>query len=126
MCELLRRDKKFFDLARKMSHKSNHHRHKLGCVITRKKTIVGIGWNQIKSHSAAPTKFHMIHAEFHAILGVLPSDINGATAYVYREHKDGKVAMAKPCSICQRMFRDCNIKKIYYTTEAGYEILQLD
>lgn len=115
------RDKRFFELARKLSRKSNHHTYKLGCVISKRKFVVGVGWNQMKTHSKSPHAFKNIHAELHAILGAMPSDLEGATVYVYREHKNGLPALAKPCKCCEKMLCNCNIKKVCYTIDNGYE-----
>jgi deoxycytidylate deaminase len=114
---------KFFSLARRLAQKSTHPRQKLGCIIVNGKTIVGFGYNQLKSHPRSPTKWKTIHAEFHAILGVSPSELIGSTAYVYRETVNGKIGLAKPCSCCQKMLSDCGVRNIFYTTdEGGYKI----
>lgn len=122
---LSKKDKKFFELAKKISKKSNHHRYKLGCVIVKNRTILKTGFNQMKSHPKAYNYWKQIHAEFHAIMGLLPSDLRGATAYVYRELRDGSPAMAKPCPHCQQMFCDCNIRKVYYTTDGGFDMMYI-
>ena len=39
---------------------------------------------------------------------------------MYREHKDGTLAMARPCSRCLAVIKSLGIRKIKYTTEDGY------
>lgn len=113
--------KKHFELARRLSKKSNHYQYRLGCVIVRHKTVIGIGYNQLKSHPKSPHAWKMIHAEFHALLGAIPSELNGADVYVYREHKDGSLAMARPCPSCHKMLEACGVRTINFTTEKGYD-----
>lgn len=40
--------------------------------------------------------------------------------YIYRELKDGTLAMARPCRSCFHLLRDLGVRKVYYTTENGY------
>ena len=112
---------KFFDLARKISSKSDHHRYKIGCVIVRKNNIVGIGFNQLKTHPKSPHKFSTIHAEFSALLGADPADLIGSEIYVYRQTRNGLPAIAKPCPSCTKMLQNIGIKKVYYTINEGYD-----
>jgi deoxycytidylate deaminase len=68
----------------------------------------------------------MIHSEFSAILGVPAADLEGAVAFVYRENKQGKPAMARPCACCYNMFLNCGIRRVYFTTDGGYGKLTLN
>ncbi len=111
---------KFFDLARKLSKKSNHHQHKLGCVIVKRNRIMGLGFNQIKTHTKSNNEFKMLHAEISALLGISYEDLEGCDAYVYREHRNGKKAMAKPCAACEQALRMAGIKRVFFTIEDGY------
>ena len=112
---------KYFDLARKLSVKSTHHQHKLGCVIVKKNKIVGVGFNEVKTHTQSPHPYKMLHAEISALLWNSYKDLEGSEAYVYRERKDGKLALAKPCSACESALRVAKIKKVYYSSETGYQ-----
>ena len=40
--------------------------------------------------------------------------------YLYRELKNGTLAMSRPCRACMAMLKDFGVRKIYYTTENGY------
>lgn len=108
---------KYFELAKKLSIKSSHHTHKMGCVVVNKNEIVGIGFNQIKTHPKSPHPFKTLHAEISAILGVSYRDLKGCTVYVYRETKDGKPAMAKPCQVCEQALKNVGIKKVYFSVD---------
>lgn len=56
-----------------------------------------------------------LHAEVDACLGVPAADLDGAELYVARILKDGHLAMAKPCKICQRFLLDVGIRRVYYS-----------
>jgi deoxycytidylate deaminase len=121
------RDKnlRFFNLARQLSLKSTHHTHRLGCVLVRGTKVIGVGYNQLKSHPNSPDDWKTVHAEFHAVLGVSPADLHKARAYVYRESKSGDWALAKPCTSCQKLLRDCGVVEVLFTTSSGYDTLSL-
>lgn len=112
---------KFFNLARAVSQKSQHPQHKIGAVIVQKNRPVSIGFNQLKTHRKSLHEWKSIHAEFHAVLGVSKNDLDGATIYVFREHKDGTPAMARPCPSCLKTLKLAGIKKIAYTTYGNYQ-----
>jgi deoxycytidylate deaminase len=104
-----------------ISQKGEHPQHKLGCIIAKKGKVVGLGFNQLKTHPKSPHPFGSIHAEFSAILGVDPGELHGATAYVYRQYKSGQPALAKPCKYCERVLRDCGISSVVYTVSDGFK-----
>jgi deoxycytidylate deaminase len=111
---------RYFELAKNLSKKSDHYRHKLGCIIVNHNKIIGLGFNLLRTHSKSPNRWKTIHSEFHAILGVDPADLYGATVYVYREHRNGTLAIAKPCPTCNKMLQDCSVREVIYTTEGSY------
>jgi deoxycytidylate deaminase len=63
-----------------------------------------------------------VHAEVSALLPLMKSgiDLSNATLYVHRQHKDGTLAMARPCEGCMRLIRQLKIRRIRYTTGYGY------
>lgn len=112
---------KFFDLAKKLSKKSDYH-HKIGSVIVKKNRILGVGFNKpykTSPHSNHP--FRTIHAELDAILDANKEDLKGSTIYVYRELRNGKIASAKPCAHCQELLKRYEIKRVFYTDEGTYK-----
>jgi len=114
------RQLRYFELAKKLSRKSDHHRHKLGCVIVNRNKIVGVGWNLLKTHPSSRNKYRTIHAELAAILGIDPADLHGSSVYVFRESTHG-LALAKPCPTCNKMLQDCGVREVIYTTNEGYD-----
>ena len=117
---------KFFDLARKLSYKSTHKKHRLGAVIVRKDKILGIGFNQLKTSPKANTAYNQIHAEIDALKDRYNKNFNGATIYVYRELQNGSLGLAKPCIYCQEALKKKGIKQCFYTSDTNlFGILQL-
>jgi deoxycytidylate deaminase len=117
---------KFFELARKLAFKSNHHTHKLGCVIVRKNEIVSLGFNKLKTHPKSNHPFKSLHAELDAILSADREDIRGADLYIFRETKFGNPAMAKPCKYCEAAIKEVGINRVFYSCNNGFELLNLN
>ena len=118
--ENIGRHQKFFDLAQKLSMKSAYYQQ-LGAVIVQKSKILGVGFNKPnKTHVKSNTPYKTIHAELDAILSASFNNLTGATIYVYRQHRNGALAMSKPCKYCLHMLAAYGIRTIYYTTEGGY------
>jgi len=114
---------------------------KLGCVIVYKGTILAKGCNSDKTHPMQEqyNKYRFKkegkkylppkrHAELCALSKVKDLDIDFSSVhiFVYREFKDGRKAMARPCPACMRALAEKGIKKIHYTTTDGYAYEKLD
>lgn len=116
---------RIFEIARKLAKKSDHPRYRLGCVLVKKNHIIGLGFNQSKTHSKSPHQYKHLHAEIHAILGCDISDLKDSVAYVYRENKNSVCGLAKPCPSCHGMLQSVGVKKVYYTDKDGYKSFDL-
>lgn len=112
---------KFFKLAEKLAQKSDHPDHKHGAVLVRKNTVIGIGFNQLKTHTKSLNEFNMIHAEFSAILNSGLEDFSDCELYVVRKRKNGELANSKPCNSCFRMLKSLEIEKVFYSTNTKEE-----
>ena len=100
-------------VAIKESEKSNR-RFKLGAVITKKKKILGKGFNSRKTHPRFGSgEYNTLHAETHALYRAINAghDVSGSTMYVYRSHFN----LAKPCQTCQQILQNFKIEKVIYT-----------
>jgi len=111
---------RFFDVARKLSYKSNYKPHKLGAIIVKGNKIIGMGFNKNRTHRRSNNKWKTLHAELDAILNAGREDLNGCDIYVYRETKTSQMALAKPCSFCFQLIKDVGIKNIYYSNSNGF------
>lgn len=110
---------KFFDLAKKLSTRSDH-RHKLGAVIVRKNRIISFGWNETKTHSKSNHPWKALHAETSAIIYANPKELIGSEIYIYRELKDGTPADSRPCEFCMKLIRQVGIETIYFSKDGNY------
>lgn len=110
----------FLSLAKNLSKKSNHHSHKIGCVIVRRNKILGTGANLMKTHPKSPHAWKSSHAEFMAAISA-NYEIEGATAYVYREQKDGTPAISRPCSSCWEFLMKCGLKQVVYSFQGNFK-----
>ena len=128
----------FFKVAKKCAETSNYNgasSARIGAVAVFRRSVIAQGRNQDKTHPLQqqyniyrynvngnhyyPSK---MHAEMEIISKIRYLDINfnEVEIYVYRETKDGRKALARPCAACTKALRDLGIKKVYYTTNDGY------
>lgn len=113
---------RFFDLAKKLSQKSDHKRCRLGCVIVKKDKILGVGFNKMRTNPRSPHPFQTTHAELDAILNSSRiADLAGSDLYIFRQTKDGSLANSFPCAHCQNLIREFKIKTVFYTDKNKYE-----
>ena len=125
-------NKAYFRAAEAVSELSDYPRHKIGCVVVNKHHIIGSACNsKTKCHplqAKLDTEKYKtecpgrVHAEIAALLPLMRDkvDLSGASIYIFRKHKDGTLAMAKPCSNCQKVIKQLGIRKIFYTIDRGY------
>ena len=124
-------ERAYFNAAKAIS-KLSDHKQKLGCVVVSNHHIISSGHN-------SATKYHRLqaeldkkyfgdnclgpmHAELDALLPLIKNkfDLSNSTIYVYREHKNGDYAIARPCPRCMQLIKSCGIRKMKYTTEDGF------
>ena len=129
---IVTRDKRFFESARAISYVSNFHNAHIGCVFVKHGKVISSGVNSTKTHPlqkkyniyrfTEDTTKHSIHAEISAYINALKftNDFSDVTVYVYRETKNGNIAMARPCNSCMHLLKDIGVRTIKYTTEYGY------
>lgn len=132
------KEEKLFKLAKQASEFSNFPRYHLGAVIAYKNRVLSVGWNSTKP-LPMQKKYNKYrgfdpddncnnpaHAEMLAISKLIKTyeledlDIGKLQLCVYREHKDGSLALAAPCAACANAIREIGIKHLYYTGENSY------
>lgn len=121
-------DLKHLRLAEVVSGYSDYSRIHIGACIIKKKKVIGIGYNQNKTHplqekyNNSSLDFDKPKAKLHAEIDALlkaGDDAKGATLYIFRRGKDNIYRMSKPCPACMKMIKDYGIKRIVYTIENG-------
>ena len=75
---------------------------------------------KMKYENTEPKSF--LHAEMSCLMQIKDMDIdfNKVELYVYRENKNGIIAISRPCGACMKMIDRLGIKKIHYTTNGGF------
>lgn len=127
---------RYLDMAKEVSTQSDFAKHKLGAVAIYRGSLLATGFNSCKTSPVqkrynkernyqvdAPFKnSNCTHAEVACLtkLRYLDIDFSKVKLYVYREHKNGVKALARPCPACQKMIKDMGIKEVWFTTENGF------
>lgn len=130
--------KRFFEEAKKESHLSDYDGAHLGAVAVYKdKFILARAHNSSKTNTTQffynryrinnkkdiLSKPARSHAEINLYRKIRFLDIpaKDIVIYIYRELKDGKMAIAKPCIACEKcLVNKLGIKTICYTDNDGY------
>lgn len=124
-------ERAYMGAAKSVSLLSDHPRAKLGAVLVSGHRIIASGCNSnVKTYpiQAKLDKDYFgedclgkRHAETDVLLPFVRRHVNlsSATLYVYRELKNGDIAMARPCPRCMRLIRMCGIRDIVYSTSDG-------
>lgn len=123
--------RKYFDIALAVSKLSDYPRIRIGAVIIKNGDVASVGFNRKKSHPIQK-KYNVhrgchdetrnyIHAEMSAIVKAKNIDLTGSTIYISRNTVSGDIAMCRPCPACMKAIIDRGIKKIFYTSNIGYE-----
>lgn len=129
---------KFFTLAKNASEFSDFDRVKIGSILVYKNKVISVGYNMKKSHPYQKIlnkygKYNQdkinnyLHSEINCLLNVKDLDVNWNKVYIfiYREDKNGSLAMCKPCSSCVNALKGIGIKKVFYTDKNGYNYIEL-
>jgi deoxycytidylate deaminase len=122
----------YFKAARAMSELSNFKQHHIGCVAVSGHKIISSGYNSCKTnpiqkrlnvHRFDVDTNHTIHAELSCLLPLINRrdvEFSNVSLYIYREHKSGDPALARPCASCEALIRSLGIRNIYYTGNKSY------
>lgn len=114
------RSRKYFELAKSLSKRSDHHSHHIGCVMVRRNKIYSVGWNKLKTHPKSNHPYFSLHAELHAIINMPKKTIKELEIFLYRETKAGVPAISKPCETCHAALKEIGVKKVHYSNKGTY------
>lgn len=122
----------YFAAAKAVSELSDHKHYKIGAVVVMNHRIISSASNSNSKTHPLQKKYnkyrftddgdHKQHAELAALVPLIRDgiDLSNAAIYVYRVHKNGTLAMSRPCPSCMQLIKDVGIKRVFYTTENGY------
>ena len=126
---------RYLDMAKEVSKQGNYKQYQLGAIAVYKGCLLAYGYNSTKTSPLqkhynrergfdveASNAYATIHAEVSCLSKIryLNIDFNKVQLYVYREHKNGIKALARPCAACRKMIKDMGIKEVWFTTENGF------
>lgn len=131
-------DSHLFKLAKECSFQADYSgccNAKIGCIITYHGSVIAKGCNSDKTHTKQAyfnrmrykdSGNHYLPAKLHAEMVCLQKvqyldiDFSKVHIYTYRELKNGKMAMSRPCRACMEAIKQMHIKHIHYSTEDGF------
>jgi deoxycytidylate deaminase len=131
--EITKSHRAYFKAAKAVADmSSDFHKVKIGCVAVYSHRIISSGTNSTKTnplqkkyniHRFSVDSGHTLHAETQCLLPLISRkdiDFSRVSLYIYREHKDGTLALSKPCPSCMALIKELGIKKVYYTGNDSY------
>lgn len=131
--ELTKSNRSYFNAAKSMSELSNFYKTKIGCVVVYKHKIISSGCNKYKTNPLQKkyNKYrfkedagkHCVHAEVDALLPLIGRkdiDFSHVSLYIYRQYKNGDLAMSRPCPACSSLIKSLGIRNLNYTGNKSY------
>lgn len=105
--------------------RKSDHKHRIGCVIFDKNTIMSRGFNvslmnRKKLHPRFRRWPNSIHAEVNAIINAR-TDLNGADIFIIRINRYEELLLARPCDHCMSYLQYVGIKKVIFSVKNGFE-----
>lgn len=130
----------FFRAADAVASLSNHKQTKLGCVLVDKHRIVSSGHNS--STRCSPLQKQMdvsrfghpdkhrgpVHAETACLLPLIRQeyDMSRSDLYIIRRHKNGSLALSRPCPGCMSLLRANGVRRVFFSVDDGYAMEKID
>ena len=110
-----------FNLALESPGIGKRNSFKVGAVLYKGKTIYAGRYNQRKTHPALRkySAFPFLHAESSCILSHGMDNCDSLSLLCVRVSTSKRLTMAKPCEACQALFKEVNLKKVYYSDWNG-------
>lgn len=130
--KLTKKHRTYFNAAKAVSKLSNHSSAQIGAVAVYKHHIISSGCNSTKTnplqkkldvHRYPDDEGHYLHAETQCLLPLLRNkriNFKKVSLYIYREYKDGSIALCRPCKSCEKLIDSLGIRKVYYTGYGGF------
>jgi deoxycytidylate deaminase len=115
---LSQREKSFLSVARYFAQKSKS-RQRHGAILVKGGSVIGTGYNKTRNNPYFVSPEHIkshcsVHAEVEAIRDA-KWNVKGAVLYVARVNRQGEDQNSKPCTRCQVVIEETQIKKVIYT-----------
>ena len=130
--KLTKKKKTYFAAAKAIAQLSDFPRIKIGAVAVYGHHIISSGFNMRKTctlqkqyniYRFSEDTPHCLHAEIACLKPLIKRkdvDFKNIELYIYREYKNGELALARPCDSCFKLIRDLGIRHIYFTNNGGF------
>ena len=130
----------FFKAADAVLSLSDHSFAKLGCVLVDKHRIVSSGHNSSTRCSPLQKKMDVsrfgnpdqhkgpVHAETSCLLPLIRQgyDMTRSDLYIVRRHKNGSLALSRPCPGCMSLLRANGVRRVFFSVENGYSMEKIN
>lgn len=129
-----KKQQSFFRVADAVASLSDHNQSKLGCVLVDKHRIISSGHNS--STRCSPLQKRMdterfgfpdqhkglVHAETACLLPLIRQgyDMSRSDLYIVRRHRNGSLALSKPCPGCMSLLRASGVRHVFFSVEGGF------
>ena len=137
---LSRAQRGFFRAADAVASLSDHNRAKLGCVLVDKHRIISSGHNSLTRCSPLQKQIDTarfgfsdkhkgpVHAETSCLLPLIRQgyDMSKSDLYIVRRHKDGSLAISRPCPGCMSLLRANGVRRVFFSVDGGYSVEKID
>ena len=124
----------FFRAADAVASLSDHNQAKLGCVLVDKHRIVSSGHNSstrcsLLQKQMDTSRFGLsdkhkgpFHAETACLLPLIRQgyDMSRSDLYIIRRHRNGSLALSRPCPGCMSLLRANGVRRVFFSVEGGY------
>lgn len=115
---LSNREQAYLSMARYFARKSNANK-KHGAIIVKSGRVLGVGFNKDRNHPLRLSPEHIKkHSSRHAEIEAIRDanwNVKGATLFVARVNNQGIDRDSKPCTLCDAIITETEIKKVIYT-----------
>ena len=135
-----KKQQSFFRVADAVASLSDHKQTKLGCVLVDKHRIVSSGHNS--STRCSPLQKQMdtarfgnsdkhrgpVHAETACLLPLIRQgyDMSRSDLYIVRRHRNGSLAISRPCPGCMSLLRASGVRRVFFSVEGGYAVERIN
>lgn len=129
-----KKQQSFFRVADAVASLSDHKQTKLGCVLVDKHRIISSGHNS--STRCSPLQKQMdtarfgfpdqhkglVHAETACLLPLIRQeyDMSRSDLYIVRRHRNGSLALSRPCPGCMSLLRANSVRRVFFSVEGGF------
>ena len=129
-----KKQQSFFRVADAVASLSDHNQAKLGCVLVDKHRIVSSGHNSstrcsLLQKQMDTSRFGLsdkhkgpVHAETACLLPLIRQgyDMSRSDLYIVRRHRNGSLAISRPCPGCMSLLRASGVRRVFFSVEGGF------